>query len=187
MKNDLLKQLVRAYVQRDDAAFQSTMRTYVAEQRARGSVVLARDLERLLDQPRPPLVSPDKGLMTAHEMRQLPLAQGDRAPLGDWRMPSHSLADLVLPAADCATLDRVVQEWSHRSLLAEHGLSPARKLLFHRLDSSRLGTGTDAPDISGAVSGEEVPRTAGDGTAPAWARTYALIVSSGAPPHDITQ
>jgi SpoVK/Ycf46/Vps4 family AAA+-type ATPase len=120
---ELLKRLVRAFIERDDRGFMSAVRQIVSGQRRQGHLRVADDLTDLLS----------RGSAQSHKATALPSAprsQRDASSLIEVRQPSHRFDEVVLSHETESHVRRVVAEFAQRERLSHHGLRPKLKLLF---------------------------------------------------------
>lgn len=127
---ELIRALLAAFVDQDDAAFRVAAEQLIDEERRKKHRVLANDLERLLSngshQPRQ-LMHLDEGPAI------LPGAPVDKErgmPLVRVSSPSRRLEDLVLSDDLRGSLSRVIEENQNADVLKSYGLLPVKKLLF---------------------------------------------------------
>jgi SpoVK/Ycf46/Vps4 family AAA+-type ATPase len=123
---DLLKSLFRSHQARDDASFREVASKIIREARRKHHVVLANELERILNN------SPSVGTRDQY-LRDFepPPRDADRKTfLAEIRQPDRYLADLVLTDAVRKRIIRVVDEFRNRDVLEVHGLKPTARVLF---------------------------------------------------------
>lgn len=127
---ELLRALLVAFMDRDDAAFRAAAERVIEEERRKNHRVLANDLERLLS----------NGSSHSRHVRRLddgpslmpgvPMDRERDMPLVRVYSSDRTFDDLVLGDKVRSSLHRVVDENRSAELLKTYGLSPARKLLF---------------------------------------------------------
>lgn len=129
---ELVRHLINAYGKRDDASFQNSIETFIAEERRKNHHVLADDIERTLTNILKTMnrssnnYSKVLGLLE----RDLPKDKEKGSILIDVINPLRSLASLILSYDVREALDRLVYEQSRSDLLNSYGLKPSGKLLF---------------------------------------------------------
>jgi len=116
MKSDEVLALVRAHFDGDHERFRSTVLVMAAHADA-SAPRLSRSLRNLAD--RRPVEAP----------RLIELPNQVRSLIIDVRTAA-TIDDMILARQTREALDRVLLEQARREILAEHGLVPARKLLF---------------------------------------------------------
>lgn len=126
MNAELIKRMVRSFKAQDQGAFFSAVTKLAHAERRQGHTRLADELEKILGN------GLTKGQQTdvASKAERPPRSRSEGASIIDLRRSSRTLEDIVLEAECDNRLSRFREEFSKRSLLAEHGLLPKRKLLF---------------------------------------------------------
>ncbi len=127
---ELIRALLAAFVDHDEAAFRVAAHQVIEEERRKNHRVLANDLERLLS----------NGSHRSRQFNQLdrgpdilPSAPVDKErgmPLVRISNPTREFEELVLDYEVRLSLSRVVEENRHADLLRTYGLGPVKKLLF---------------------------------------------------------
>jgi SpoVK/Ycf46/Vps4 family AAA+-type ATPase len=121
MKNEILKQLLLAHVEGDDAGFRKAALQLASSESTAGHIRIAEDLRSIVAR------------MPARGANVVDIAQ-PRGELGDVLEGGHRqerLADIVLASRTRALFERVLQENRSRERLEQFSVSPRRKLLFH--------------------------------------------------------
>jgi SpoVK/Ycf46/Vps4 family AAA+-type ATPase len=121
MKNEILKQLLLAHVEGDDAAFRKAALQLASSESTAGHIRIAEDLRSILAR------------MPSRSANVVDIAQ-PRGELGDVLEGGHReerLADIVLSPKSRALFERILQENRSRERLERFSVSPRRKLLFH--------------------------------------------------------
>lgn len=120
-----LKALIRSYTAGDDDRFRSVAMQIAAHFAKKGSVQLAGELRKLIDEAR-------KIQAPASQPRAVPIARpaGELAGLVTASYPSTRLSEMVLPETVEKRLKEVVHQYRQRDRLRSHGLSPKRKVLL---------------------------------------------------------
>src|SRR5580700_2923784 len=121
MKNEILKQLLLAHVEGDDAAFRKAALQLASSESTAGHIRIAEDLRSIVAR------------MPARSGNVVDIAQ-PRGELGDVLAGGHReerLADIVLSPKARALFERILQENRSRERLERFSVSPRRKLLFH--------------------------------------------------------
>lgn len=125
---DQVKALIRSHADGDDSRFYAIAMQVAAQAARSGHGKFALELRELVDQVkmRAQATEPARG------PKPVSLAQprGELAGLLTMGYPKTRVADMVLPDALGARLERVLIEQRERSRLQEQGFSPMRKLLF---------------------------------------------------------
>lgn len=125
---DQVKALIRSHADGDDTRFYAIAMQVAAQAARSGHGKFAQELRELVDQvkARAKVTAPARG------PKPVPLAQprGELAGLVTMAYPKTRVADMALPEALGARLDRVLTEQRERDRLREHGFSPMRKLLL---------------------------------------------------------
>ncbi len=123
---DLLRQLLKGYVKRDDSMFKAAAEELIREERTKNHRLLAEDLERILlngnGQFTDRHISASPYDVPKDRERGFPLLD-----IGEYRLDWDRL---ILPMR---TLDRLVQitrEHQRHDVLAAGGLSPTQRVLF---------------------------------------------------------
>lgn len=121
MKNELLKQLLLAHADGDDAAFRKAALQLASAESTAGHIRIAEDLRAIVAK------------LPARRTNVVDIAQ-PRGELGDVLEGGHReerLADIVLEPKARALFERVLQENRSRERLERFSVTPRRKLLFH--------------------------------------------------------
>jgi SpoVK/Ycf46/Vps4 family AAA+-type ATPase len=129
MNGELIKRIVRSFYARDDPRFSAAVRQLIGSERRQGHQRLATDLEKLMNnggRTRRPSPS-DHGDNGADP----PRSRTEAVPLVDVRRSSKTLDDILLAPEPKSRIMRFLEEYGKRSALAEYGLRPKLKLLFH--------------------------------------------------------
>lgn len=128
MNAELLKRLIRSHRRNDEEAFVDAAEQLIVAERRQGHVRIADDLAAALREKARTSPKPREQIATVHE---LPRSKTEGASLLETGTPVRGLDDIVLAPETEARITRFLREFSHRTRLAEHGLPPSRKLLFH--------------------------------------------------------
>lgn len=130
-----VKALIRSHADGDDARFYAIAMQVAAQAARSGHGKFAQELRKLIDE----LKARDRASELPGGPRPVPLAQprGELAGLLTAAYPKTRLADMALPEALRARLERVLEEHRQRDRLRAHGFAPMRKLLL----VGRPGTG----------------------------------------------
>jgi SpoVK/Ycf46/Vps4 family AAA+-type ATPase len=121
MKNEILKQLLLAHVDGDDAAFRKAALQLASSESTAGHIRIAEDLRSIVAR------------MPTRSANVVDIAQ-PRGELGDVLEGGHRqerLADIVLSPKSRLLFERILQENRSRERLEQFSVSPRRKLLFH--------------------------------------------------------
>jgi len=124
-RSELLKQMLSSYQHGDDAGFRRAAAEVIGDERKKRHGLLADQLQRIMDsargqEPRPRQIS---------SLRPLPQSRED-APLISLASPARTLDSQTLRPDVRSTLDDIVREHHEAEILAAHGLTPSRTLLF---------------------------------------------------------
>ncbi|MCG3158576.1 MAG: ATP-dependent zinc metalloprotease FtsH [bacterium] len=128
---ELIRRMILAHTEGNDDAFRTAAGEFVAEERRKNHHILARDLERILANGKPPASTSTKFLsLLGAQNSDLPKDKERGAVLVDIIEARRSLDDLVLAPHVRESLDRIVRENRQADILRSHGLRPAEKMLF---------------------------------------------------------
>lgn len=122
-RSDLLRALLTAWSAGDDNRFLTTAEQVIDDERRKGHVLMARELETALRDPRRP------GARDVLSMRPVPNGRDDR-PLLSLSKARFEFGDLVLAETTAGAVADVVRENLNRRLLATHALRPRQRLLL---------------------------------------------------------
>lgn len=129
MNAQLLKRMILSHNTQNDEGFVDAVRQVIASERRQGHTKIADDLERSLETARRSRRRTEgTGLAAVYEF---PRVRGEELPFVEVRSGAQTLDDIVLARDTELQVTRFLREYAHRGRLAEHGLSPTRKLLFH--------------------------------------------------------
>lgn len=145
-KGDQIKALLRSYIDGDDAHFYSIAMQLAAAEARKGHGKLAEELRDLVDKA--------KSRRNVRSLTDAPIPiarpKGELATLLKVTYPKSRLADLVVAPRVEHSLRRIVKEQRHFAKLAEHGLSPRRKILL--VGSPGTGKTLTASALAGELS-----------------------------------
>jgi len=123
---ELLKKLFKNYKQRDDEAFLVTAMQVIDEERRKKHNVLARDLQRILENGNGHTLN-STGI---RQFEKLPRDRERNALLFDIRSPERYLDDIVLEESIQQQIDVILEEFRAGAILQTYRLQPRHKLLF---------------------------------------------------------
>jgi SpoVK/Ycf46/Vps4 family AAA+-type ATPase len=116
--------LLKSHVRRDDQEFLSIAMEMAASEARQGHSQVAEAVKNLIDEARKrPALSSTKPLLVVPNRSEL-------SSLLFTTEPDTRLADMVLPDALAARLERILLEQRQQTRLREHGLRPRRKILL---------------------------------------------------------
>jgi SpoVK/Ycf46/Vps4 family AAA+-type ATPase len=121
MKNEILKQLLLAHVDGDDAAFRKAAIQLASAESTAGHTRVAEDLRSIVAK------------MSAQRPKVVDIAQprGDLGDVLEGGYREERQRDIVLTPANSKLFGRFLEENRSRQQLAQFGVGPRRKLLFH--------------------------------------------------------
>ena len=122
---DLLKQLFRAYRDRDRESFMDVARSIADEERKKRHPALANELLRILNNG---VVGATPNLRGTFQPP--PRDHEKKAPLLEIKRPDRYLREMVLHPETEEILLRVMREFRQWDVLEANGLRPSHKLLF---------------------------------------------------------
>jgi len=128
VKAQLLKRIIQSHGEGNDAAFIDAVRQVIAAERRQGHASIADELERTLRAAAHPIRPTSIPLAAVLE---LPRQRAEAPPFVETRKAERTLEAIVLAPETEVRVDRFLREYGHRERLAQHGLPPTRKLLFH--------------------------------------------------------
>lgn len=121
MRGDILRRLIEAHVEGDDASFRKAALQLAAAESAAGHARIADEL-RMLVARLPP---------SRTNVIDIAQPRGELADILEGGFREERLRDIVLSEATRAELVRVLEENRARAALEVHGVQPRRRLLFH--------------------------------------------------------
>jgi len=119
---DQLKALLRSHLEGDDERFFSVAMQVAAHEAKLGHGKLAEELRALIDEA--------KSRRGAAAPVPISRPRGELASLLEASYPKARLGEMILGAELAEQIQRVIREQRHAGRIAEHGLSPRRKLLL---------------------------------------------------------
>ncbi len=125
---DQVKALIRSHADGDDTRFYAIAMQVAAQAARSGYGKFAQELRELVDQVKARVKT--KEAVQGLKLVPLPQPRGELTGLLTVGYPKTRVADMALPEALRARLDRVLTEQRERDRLREHGFSPMRKLLL---------------------------------------------------------
>ncbi len=117
-----LKALLKSHLEGDDERFFSVAMQVAAHEAKLGHGKLAEELRTLVDEA--------KSRRVAAPPVPISRPRGELASLLEASYPKARLGEMILSAALASQIQRVIREQRHAGRIAEHGLSPRRKLLL---------------------------------------------------------
>jgi SpoVK/Ycf46/Vps4 family AAA+-type ATPase len=123
---DLLKKLFKSYKQLDDDGFYAAALEIVDEERQKKHNLLARDLQKILDNGHGKPVSSVHSL----DLQKMPKDRERGTLLFDLRSPEKYLSDIILNDNVRQQVEEIIREYMSSEILKTYGLTPRRKLLF---------------------------------------------------------
>jgi SpoVK/Ycf46/Vps4 family AAA+-type ATPase len=125
MKRQLIKALLRAHVDRDEAAFRKAVLQLVSDESEAGHTRTAAEFREFLSQSSTSLQPGRTGLVV-----DIAQPRGDLAELLEGSHRNERFKDIVLAEDAGQVLHRIVHENRQRTTLQGWGVDPRRKLLF---------------------------------------------------------
>lgn len=122
MRSDILRRLIEAHADGDDAGFRKAALQLAASESASGHARIADDLRALVARMPPP---------TRGNVVDIAQPRGELADILEGGHRDERLRDIVLSDETRSELTRVLQENRARAALEAHGVQPRRRLLFH--------------------------------------------------------
>ena len=123
----LLRQLIKAGLQGDNASFRAASTEVISEERSKKHHLLANDLERLLYAE---YGGPTPGARKLQLAAVVPTSKDNGLALVEERPAIREQKDIILSDTTGSALDDILQEHNRADVLRSYGLQPARKLLF---------------------------------------------------------
>lgn len=123
---DLLKKLFQSYKKRDDDSFYSAAAQIIAEEKRKNHNVLARDLQKILENGNGRVVDADH----LRKFEALPRDRERNAVLFEVKSPDRYLSDIIIDDSVKQQLEIVIEEFRSGAILRTYGLRPRHKLLF---------------------------------------------------------
>jgi SpoVK/Ycf46/Vps4 family AAA+-type ATPase len=124
---ELISELVRAHYAGDQRRFGNLLNQYIAAESRAGHVRLAQRLRELHAEAQAAPTAP----LVAQKPTQLARAPRDLERVLSVGYSDVKLTDLVLTEENRRALKRIIAEQRAADTLAEHGLTPRRRLLLH--------------------------------------------------------
>lgn len=122
MRGDILKRLIEAHAEGDDASFRKAALQLAAAESAAGHARIADDI-RMLVAKLPPAARSN--------IIDIASPRGDLADILEGGFRQERLGDIVLSEHTREEIVRVLEENRARAVLEVHGVQPRRRLLFH--------------------------------------------------------
>jgi len=126
IKNEQLVALFRAFGEQDDANFTRIAEGIITDELAANHHVLATDLRTAIER----VKRGGRERRSMPELLQLPRDRRNGEHLISHREPTVSQDQIVFAKSCAKKVTRILEEHRNRLLLAQHGYSPKRKLLF---------------------------------------------------------
>lgn len=122
MRGDILKRLIEAHADGDDASFRKAALQLAAAESAAGHARIADDIRILVAKLPPP---------SRANVIDIASPRGELADILEGGFRDERLGDIVLSDRTRDELTRVLEENRARAALEVHGVQPRRRLLFH--------------------------------------------------------
>lgn len=122
---DLIRELFSSYKQGDDEQFRAIAHKIIEEERNKNHNILARDLERIIEQSTPKTLH-----RASPNWQKLPTDRESGVSLVDIKESTKSMRDIILDENLSTQIELIIKEYKYRERLYAYGLSPKRKLLF---------------------------------------------------------
>ena len=123
---DLLCELIRAGLRKDDRTFRRATQAICAEERTKQHEILANKIDQLLKENPEQISSNSRGanMNTINGINSIP------RQLFEEKMPEKRLEQLLLPDNAYETCKAVIEEQTRADLLRSYGLEPRNKILL---------------------------------------------------------
>src|SRR5665647_3806479 len=118
--SDSLRALFKSFQQRDDASFAAAANAIVEEEQRKGHRLLARDLQRILD-------NGSGRAQSLVRFADIPLDRERGVPLFEIEEPNDGWERIVLRSEMSRSLAGIVEEYRAGDILRSHGLNPKQK------------------------------------------------------------
>lgn len=125
MKADLLKLLLQAYADGDEAAFRKAALQLASSESSAGHGRVAEEMRAILAK------MPPVGSSRSAAIVDIARPRGDLADILEGGHREERLRDVVLPAATRTLVERILRENRSRAKLERWSVAPRRRLLFH--------------------------------------------------------
>lgn len=127
---ELIRKMIYSHVKGDSTGFRSTAKEFVEEERRKNHHILARDIERLLQNGAPSSdLSGSLALIGTHN-NDVPRDKERGILLVEIKEPKRTLESLVLAQEIRKQLDLIVQENHKGEVLRTYGLRPISRVMF---------------------------------------------------------
>lgn len=123
---DLLCELIKAGLRKDDMTFRRATQAICAEERTKQHEILANKIEQLLkENPEQTIPTPrNTNMHTINSINSIP------KHLFEEKMPEKRLEQLLLPDNVVETCRAIIEEQMRADLLRSYGLEPRNKILL---------------------------------------------------------
>jgi SpoVK/Ycf46/Vps4 family AAA+-type ATPase len=122
MRGDILRRLIEAHAEGDDASFRKAALQLAAAESAAGHARIADELRMQVARLPPP---------SRANLVDIAQPRGELADILEGGFREERLRDIVLSDATHDALVRILEENRARAALETHGVQPRRRLLFH--------------------------------------------------------
>lgn len=129
MHSKVLKELIKAYSDRDWDSFRPIIEDLIEQEERKNHTKLANELRSLLNDS----VSDSNKKKILNKLRDnipIPRDSSKGFPLLTIQETYYTFSDLVLPKETINRLSLIIKEFDSRSLIATYGLKPKQKILF---------------------------------------------------------
>ena len=123
---DLLCELIKAGLRKDDMTFRRATQAICAEERTKQHEILANKIEQLLKE------NPEQTISTPRNTNMHTINSINSIPkhLFEEKMPEKRLEQLLLPDNVVETCRAIIEEQMRADLLRSYGLEPRNKILL---------------------------------------------------------
>ncbi len=127
-RGEIIRKLFLSFSHNESEAFYAAAQELIQEEKDKHHNLLARDLEKILQNGHSNFSPASNGLLKPHA--EIPKDKETGLPLVAIKSFDMTWDDVVLSAKNSETLERVVLENRKQDILAAYGLQPKSKLLF---------------------------------------------------------
>lgn len=123
----VLRQLIKAGVAGDPAAFRRVSEVIINEERQKQHHLLANDLEQILYGEQLTTAT----LSSNRSIPEIPVDKERGLPLLDVKQPQRSLTEIILPSQSILALEELIEEHRRQDVLRSYGMKASGKVMFY--------------------------------------------------------
>ncbi len=123
----ILRQLLKAGISGDNAAFRRASETIIGEERQKQHHLLANDLEKILYGDNSVTLNTNLSFL----LRNIPTDGEKGLPLIDLKQPTKNIEEIILPDESMVAIEEILEEHRRQDILNSYGMRASNKLMLY--------------------------------------------------------